>query len=223
MGDAAGWQAWATAWELAAVSLRYPDDGVVADSLVSREWSAAAEELVDALGLVPCEDWRAVLVELGSAADSDAAALARTLRVEATRLFVGAPAPAVSPYEGVWRARDEGVDPLLIINPHSVEVEKVMRACGLGRVPGTNEPLDHIATECELLECLALRAARGGACNGAQVGGGTLETARQVYARFLDEHVRVWAPRFARSLAAEARHPFYRAAGMFLEALVAAA
>ncbi len=90
---------------------------------------------------------------------SSSDALLGALRPEATRLFVGAPAPAVSPYEGVWRAADDGVQALLFVNPHSMEVERFMRACGLGRPEGTNEPLDHVATECELLEHLALRAA----------------------------------------------------------------
>lgn len=93
------------------------------------------------------------------AASLDPAELLHDLRTEATRLFVGAPEPAVSPYEGVWRAADDGVQALLFVNPHSMEVERFCRACGLGRPGGTNEPLDAAWTELELLEYLALRAA----------------------------------------------------------------
>ena len=66
---------------------------------------------------------------------------------------------ACSPYEGVWRAKAEGVQPLLFVNPHSMAVERFCKACGLGRPEGTNEPLDAVWTELELLEYLALRAA----------------------------------------------------------------
>ncbi|MVN62794.1 TorD/DmsD family molecular chaperone, partial [Gordonibacter urolithinfaciens] len=144
------------------------------------------------------------------------------LRPEATRLFVGAPEPAVSPYEGVWRAADDGVQALLFVNPHSMEVERFMRGCGLGRPEGTNEPLDHVATECELMEHLALRAAGaeppGGAPAGADLPGGSPEAA---YGAFLEGHARTWMPRFAERVAAETRAPFYRDAATFLGALVA--
>ena len=143
--DEIDWATRATAWELAALSFRYPGpelEGAVA----SGEWAEAAREIVGALGLALPEGF-------------GAGASAEGLRPEATRLFVGAPEPAVSPYEGVWRAADDGVRALLFVNPHSMEVERFMRACGLGRPEGTNEPLDHVATECELMEHLALRAA----------------------------------------------------------------
>ena len=45
-------------------------------------------------------------------------------------------------YEGVWAAEADGVQPLLFVNPRSMEVERFMRSCGLGRPEGTNEPLD---------------------------------------------------------------------------------
>ena len=145
----------------------------------------------------------------------------RALRPEATRLFVGAPGPACSPYEGVWAAEADGVQPLLFVNPRSMEVERFMRSCGLGRPEGTNEPLDHVATECELLEHLALRAAGApaseGAPDGADLPGGSPAAA---YGRFLSGHAQAWMPAFAERLAAEARHPFYRAAAAYLGALV---
>ena len=149
------------------------------------------------------------------------AALLRALRPEATRLFVGAPEPACSPYEGVWAAEADGVQPLLFVNPRSMEVERFMRSCGLGRPEGTNEPLDHVATECELLERLALRAAGApaseGAPDGAGLPGGSPAAA---YETFLSGHAQAWMPAFAERLAAEARHPFYRAAAAYLGALV---
>ena len=206
--DEIDWAAKATAWELAALSFRYPGpelEGAVA----SGEWAEAAREIVGALGLALPEGF-------------GAGASAEGLRPEATRLFVGAPEPACSPYEGVWRAADDGVQALLFVNPHSMEVERFMRGCGLGRPEGTNEPLDHVATECELMEHLALRAAGAeppeGAPAGADLPGGSPEAA---YGAFLEGHARTWMPRFADAVAAESRVPFYRDAAAFLGALVA--
>ena len=108
-----------------------------------------------------------------------------------------------------------------------MEVRRFMRSCGLRPPRGTNEPLDHVArpsvaTECELLERLALRAAGApaseGAPDGAGLPGGSPAAA---YETFLSGHAQAWMPAFAERLAAEARHPFYRAAAAYLGALLA--
>ena len=148
------WQTRAAAWELAALSLRYPG-AELAGAAAGGEWNEAAGEILAALGL--SAEVPAAAGEGGCEAAAGADALLHALRPEATRLFVGAPGPACSPYEGVWAAEADGVQPLLFVNPRSMEVERFMRSCGLGRPEGTNEPLDHVATECELLEHLALR------------------------------------------------------------------
>ena len=134
------WQARAAAWELAALSLRYPG-AELAGAAAGGEWDEAAGEILAALGL-PAEV-PAAAGEGGcdTAGPAGADALLRALRPEATRLFVGAPEPACSPYEGVWAAEADGVQPLLFVNPRSMEVERFMRSCGLGRPEGTNEPL----------------------------------------------------------------------------------
>lgn len=211
----AGWQARAATWELLALSFRYPGPEL-AGAVASGEWAEAAEELAAALGLEALGGFE------GGQPGYSGSDLLRALRPEATRLFVGAPEPACSPYEGVWRAADDGVQALLFVNPHSMEVERFMRACGLGRPEGTNEPLDHVATECELMEHLALRAAGAeppeGAPAGADLPGGSPEAA---YGAFLEGHARAWMPRFAERVAAESRVPFYRDAAAFLGALVA--
>lgn len=147
-----------------ALTFRYPDEEL-ACALLSGEWAAAASEIALALGLPLGEGWDAGLPGAsraaagGLASDAGSDALLRALRAEATRLFVGAPDPAVSPYEGVWRAADDGVQPLLFVNPHSMAVGRFVRACGLGWPKGVNEPLDHVAVECELMERLAWQAA----------------------------------------------------------------
>lgn len=151
------WQARAAMCELLALSFRYPEDTVLADAIASGEWGEAADEIAGALGI----DWSAAAAPgaAEAAALPDPAEIQKELRPEATRLFVGAPQAACSPYEGVWRATAEGVQPLLFVNPHSMAVERFCKSCGLGRPEGTNEPLDAVWTELELLEYLALRAA----------------------------------------------------------------
>lgn len=214
--DRKTWQTRATTWELLALSFRYPDV-VLAQVVSSGEWVEAAREVTTALDLALPEDFGAELVASSS---GDPETLLHTLRTEATRLFIGTPESVVSPYEGVHRAAEDGVQALLFVNPHSMAVERFMKSCGLGRPEGTNEPLDHVATECELMQYLALLAA------GAQLPeqlfldtlpGGSPEAA---YAAFLEEHVRIWMPRFAQALAAETRIPFYRDAAVLLSAFV---
>lgn len=151
------WQARAAMCELLALSFRYPEDKVLAEAIASGEWGEAADEIAAALGLAWSSAAAPGVAE--AAALADPADIQKELRPEATRLFVGAPQAACSPYEGVWRATAEGVQPLLFVNPHSMAVERFCKACGLGRPEGTNEPLDAVWTELELLEYLALRAA----------------------------------------------------------------
>lgn len=214
--DKRAWHVRATAWELLALAFRYPDEAL-ADAVASGEWAEAACEVAGALGLALPEGFG---TRQGDGVDASSADL-HALRAEATRLFVGAPDAACSPYEGVWRARADGVRALLFANPRSMAVERFARSCGLGRPAGANEPLDHVATECELLEHLALRAAGIPAPEGAPADaglpGGSPEAA---YGAFLAEHARRWMPAFAESLAAEARHPFYCAAAAYLGAFV---
>ena len=101
-----------------------------------------------------------------------------------------------------------------------MDVERFMRACGLGRPEGTNDPLDRVDAECELLEHLALRVAGAeppeGAPADADLPGGSPEAA---YDEFLQEHARVWLPRFAKRVAKEAREPLYRDAAAYLGAM----
>ena len=57
-----------------------------------------------------------------------------------------------------------------------------------------------------------------GAPDGADLPGGSPAAA---YEAFLSGHAQAWMPAFAERLAAEARHPFYRAAAAYLGALLA--
>lgn len=202
------WQARASACELLALSMRYPD-AALADIVASGQWADAASEIWGTLDLELPDGW-ATGVEQASLQE---------LRVEATRLFVGTPAPVCSPYEGFWRAGDDGVQPLMFVNPHSMEVQRFCKACGLGRSKGANEPLDHLATEFELLQYLAsVEGGMAASCPGRMVSeslpGGSAQAA---YDAFLSDHVRAFAPRMAALMKVESRSAFYRATACLID------
>lgn len=202
------WLARAAGWELLALAFRFPDEES-AGAFAAGEWAAAAAEVSEALSLgwppsPPCG-----LMTLDD------------LRREHTRLFGGFPRPLVEPYEGRWRARRDGEVPLLVVNPHSMDVERFCRRCGLGRPEGLNEPLDHVATECELLMHLSSVAAgiAKPALPETQMPGGG---AQEAYASFLAEHGSAWFVEFADAVIREAKSSAYADAGSFLKALASA-
>lgn len=226
------WRIRATAWELAAFSFRYPTSELV-EAVASGEWLAAAREIAEALGIALPEGFGEGMSSVENPlADASVDSFFHELRAEATRLFVGPSEPACSPYEGVWRAKAEGVKPLLFVSTHAMEVERFVKACGFTRPEGSNDPFDHIATECELLEALALRAAQacdGGATSGDGDSAGASESesgvlslhrnAAEAYGNFIDEHLHVWAADFCDACETETRQPFYRASAAYLRAL----
>lgn len=215
------WQVKATASEMIAFSLRYPAPELV-EAVQSGEWADAGREIGGVLGAELPESFGKALLQGPDGAELSGEDLFHALKIEATRLFIGAPEAACSPYEGIWRAADDGVQALLFVNPHSMAVERFMKSCGLGRPEGTNEPLDHIATEFELLQVLAAWAAgaagpEGGTVDQEALPGGSPKAA---YDQFMSEHVSTWAARFAEKLQSTTRLPYYRSAAMLLAALL---
>ena len=144
------------------------------------------------------------------------------LRTEATRLFVGAPHASVSPYEGVWRAQHEGVDPFVFVNPHSMDVERFVKACGLERAGNAIVPFDHVSTEFEILEYLAAVAASIVDVNSYRESqekfpGGSAAAAFEI---FFNEHARTWMGDFSNHLVKMSRLPIYRNAARVIKAFV---
>lgn len=215
------WQERATACKMLAFSFRYPS-AELARAVYTGEWAEAAFEIAASLGASLPERF-AESLSCGAAGDSlSEDELFHALRTEATRLFVGVPHPIASPYEGIWRAEDDGVEGLTFVNPHSMAVERFMASCGLKRPAGTNEPLDHVAAEWELLQVLALWAAEPkmlheGAPAFEELPGGSPQAA---YAQFVEEHLSAWVPRFAAKVQAEAREPYFRDAAILTNALL---
>ena len=153
--------------------------------------------------------------------EEDPGVLHRWLRIEWTHLFAGVSDAIAPPYEGVWRARDEGVPPVLFANPHTIEVERFCGECGLERSKDRHEPFDNIATELEFLRNLAC-AASGIFPNSmsiplSELPGGSPESA---YALFVERHAKVWMPSFAEAVIKEGRMLFYKDMAAFLKKMV---
>lgn len=214
MSDALLWQTRASAWEFLALSFRYPERQL-AEIIVSGEWVEAAIEISNALGLALPDNFKKSMAPY-EGVNPDA--LLPGLRVEATRLFVGSPEPVVSPYEGVHRAAADGVAALLFVNPHSMDVERFMKSYGVGQAEGKNEPLDYVATECELLEYFA--ACECNLVNPVAAIALPDKGWAGAYRSFLLEHASIWMPEFARVVQQETSEPFYHAAAKMLAELV---
>lgn len=200
------WKARAAACELVALSFRYPDEQLV-NVVASGEWSAAANEILVALGVESCSQQDGL--DVCDAKSNDLHAL----RQEATRLFIGVPKAAASPYEGIWRAEQDGVEPLLFVNPHTEKVARFCHSCGLAGASDANEPLDHVCAEFELLQYLALVA--GGlsaAPDGVDFPGGSAEAA---FDSFVVCHLLLWIDDFCAAVDEHAVSPFYKKAAEF--------
>lgn len=215
-------QALPTAWELAALSFAYPTNDL-AQALLDGQWGEAAAEIAGQLGFDLPDNFGSFEDD---ASDKYATAdeLRHALSVEATKLFIGTVTPEVTPYEGIWYANEKDIQALLYVNPKAMAVERFMKACGLTRPEGTNEPLDHVATECELMEYLALRAFASEAFADQDViaedklPGGSAWVA---YQEFFSEHVVSWVPAFCEAVKAKSRIAFYHDAAEYLATLVA--
>lgn len=208
------WLEKASLYEFLALGLRYPD-AVLVKALAEGEFADALEELslLNGLDAVAVS---AALKELEEYKGANPQTLLQSLRVEYTSLFIGQAAPLVSPYAGIWWAREAGVQPLLFVNKESLAVKSFMRSCGLGQPEGTNEPLDHIATELEFLHYLCLL--RGGAALPPELPEDfSLPTC--AYKHFYEEHFTAWSKLFAAAVAEKARIPFYRALARILTCL----
>ena len=141
------WGVRAAAWELAAFSFRYPGaelEGAVA----SGEWAAAAREIAGALRATALPEGLGEGLSGRSGPGDVLHALRRRGRPACSW---ARPSRRSRPTKGVWRAADDGVQALLFVNPHSMEVERFMQAPAAWAVPrAPTSRLDHVATECEL-------------------------------------------------------------------------
>lgn len=208
------WQIRASLYELLALSFAHPQRQL-AEVLASGEYQEAVQEISAGITLSISDD---ILEKLSVYYGAKEEEFFRVLRQENTRLFVGSPQFLVAPYETIWRAKDEGVEPLLFVSPHAVAVKEFYRRYGVGAAEGKNEPLDNIVSELEFLQYIASLAA------GIVVAGSNVEEPEESWAgvhnRFIEEHASVWVPRFAEAVAKETDLVFFEVAANLLSAAI---
>ena len=194
-----------------SMALLFPSKDTVR-ALGSGEIKEAIEEMIR-LNILHQGASEIAVESLSRYINQDEDVLLRQLRVEYTRLFIGAPKPAVSPYAGVWLAKKLSVEPVLFVNKEAMAVERFMAQCGVGRPENTNEPLDHIGSELEFLQYLCLVEA-----GLAQPSQGT-EVPEDAYGEFYTKHFQDWAKRFALSVLKETEEPLFSVASQIVCAL----
>jgi TorA maturation chaperone TorD len=206
------WLIQATLCELLAKSLQLPTQEL-AGVLAIGEYADALVDIGAAAGLNQSRLAQADAL-LTAYVGQDPEELFHVLRAEYTRLFVGAPEPVVSPFAGVWYAREQGVEPLLFVSTRAMEIERFLRSYGVGQAEGKNEPLDHIATEFEFLQYLALVNA-----GAVQVPEG-IEIPTDAFSTFFSQYVANWSGGFAQSVATATELAFYKAVAEIIRAIL---
>jgi TorA maturation chaperone TorD len=204
------WLQRAALYELLAFGLRLPTPEL-AEAVAGGEFADALAEIGGINGLAPATIEDAV-AGLAGYKDAEQDGLFHQLRAEYTRLFVGAPEPAVSPYAGIWWAKAQGVQPLLFVNTRSMGVERYMRSFGIGQAEGKNEPLDHIATMLEFLQYLAMVLA-----GTAEPQEGVTVT-EQAIGDCIRDFMADWVHDFVTATVEKAREPFYKSVAQTLDA-----
>lgn len=199
------WGARAALCELLAFGFAYPD-ARLAYALVTGELEEAVWEAGEALGF----DVADACAALHKYETVDERTALKTLRVEATHLFVQGTEVPVYPYESQWvDVPDEG-RALMFVSKVSEDVERAMRAAGVVRAGKSDEPADYLVSELEFLMCLARMA------EGSLEKPASLASAEDAYRAFSHKHVQRWVPAFAETVRERAREPYYRVFGMIL-------
>jgi TorA maturation chaperone TorD len=206
------WLYKAALYEILAKGYLVPTRGLV-EILVRGEYAEALGEIAEKNGLDPSVSATAVKDLAIYGCEENTEELFHLMRAEYTALFVGSPKPIVSPYAGVWAAKGQGTEPLLFVNEEALAIERFMRSCGIGRPKGTNEPLDHIASLLEFLQCLCLvRAGVAILPTGAKMP-------KNAYETFYATHFSAFSKKLATATIEAARIPYYRAVSQILAAI----
>ena len=209
---------YASAFELCGISFGYPTE-MLAQVMASGEWAEAAKDIAGGLGIAEDFDLEAEATDGKSGDVQDAL---HRLRAEYTRLFIGAPKSLVPPYESLWIG-DQDEETLLFVNPCALGMEAFAKHCGLKRAEGAaREPFDSVMIEMQLAEYLL--ACLSEEVDPTAVGidptilpGGSFEAALM---ELVNDHLRVWIPRFAEAVEGESHLSLYRYAARFMESVV---
>lgn len=135
------------------------------------------------------------------------------LEVEYNRLFVGPAAPRCPPYESVYDQSRTSEELGTTMGPAAEEIQKALRAEGLGVILDHAELADHAAIELEFLIYLMSRAMQSPPEDNIYFD-------RAV--EFRTQHISSWLGEFGNRVAREAQHPFYQEVGRLLEKVIEA-
>ena len=201
---------YAAFFELLSLSFKCPD-ARFCEIVRSGEYRDAYLEIAGIVGLdQDVVDQTSRVLEDMEKREADE--LLHELRVEYTRLFVGAPHSVVSLSEGVWRARKRGDTVVLaVINNTTISVEQYMKSCGVFASKTNREPIDNIDTECDFMQYLLTKKA---------FSDNIERTPDQAYAEFLREHMSGWVPGFAEQVEQATQLDWYKALAKSLGAYV---
>jgi TorA maturation chaperone TorD len=119
-----------------------------------------------------------------------------------TRMFVGPNRLPAPPYESVYRSPDR-----LLFQMETLAVRQAYQAYGLAPARVGAEPDDQIGLELQFLYETCRSAAQAAAADDSAA----LEQVLRDQARFLDEHLLMWAGDFAADVLGNAEVGFYRA------------
>lgn len=133
---------------------------------------------------------------------------------EYTRLFVGTREALITPFVGIHIANMHGQHGMLFVGHESIEIERIMKRCGVAKnlsLGQSNDPVDHVGTLCEFLKYLCLVNAKAIVpVKGAKIGD-------QEFHLFMSEHFIPYAEWCAEELDKLSTVSFYKAIAIMLK------
>lgn len=187
-----------------------------------------AQQLVDGLFIADLWDYCQELINAGgpplqmlqplqqTLSETSPHELLHALKVEYAHLFIGPGKAVVPPYETFYGQRSKESQPLMMVSPEAIAVERAYREGGVAVTNRLSEPPDHFATECEFLCYLCNKEAAA----WDEADERAANRWRRLQAAFLGKHLALWGVEFCRLVEAESRQPFYQAMARFAAAFI---
>lgn len=151
----------------------------------------------------------AVARRLGKAFSAEAL---ESLLIDYTRLFLGPTDALAKPYGSVWLTGEK-----TLMQDSTMAVLELYQEGGFDMDEEFRELPDHVAAELEFLYLLIHKENEARMMNDTEAAA----AARELKARFLEEHVGKWISPFAAALRTGAQSPFYRELADLTERFVA--
>lgn len=175
-----------------------PQNGIVRDLAAARS-GFSCEPFASACSLAATEFRQAL-----EAYEANPEGEMGLIRQDRTYLFYEIGYSRTSPYESAYRTPDR-----TLFGPTTEQVKADFERHGLVCERTGNEPVDHFGLECAYIRQIAQAGAQAGADGDEAAFAGAC---REI-ARFLGEHLLVFAPVYLQNFVTRASTAFYRAAG----------